>query len=246
MNIIERLSAVMPKHVKPIANNPRDHLAAMEKISQAQIKLDEEKNKQDRVKAIMGRSGVSLLHQDCSFDNYVVSNKNQRDALVQAKNYAENFGNGFGGFIFSGSRGTGKNHLAAAICNDLIQRHFSVLCVTLPNLMMKFRETYSKEYRGPSEQSLFNEFCKIDLLIIDEIGIQHLKSENTHILINQIVDERTSNKKPIGMLTNLDHAQLCNEDILGGRVMDRMTMDGGLWVNFNWESYRSNVKTQQN
>ncbi|MDO2792813.1 DNA replication protein DnaC, partial [Escherichia coli] len=30
--------------------------------------------------------------------------------------------------------------------------------------------------------------------------------------------------------------------LLGERVMDRMVMNGGRWVNFNWESWRSNVR----
>ncbi|EKG7251702.1 DNA replication protein DnaC, partial [Escherichia coli] len=29
--------------------------------------------------------------------------------------------------------------------------------------------------------------------------------------------------------------------LLGERIMDRMTMNGGRWVNFNWESWRPNV-----
>ncbi|MCU7302563.1 DNA replication protein DnaC, partial [Escherichia albertii] len=29
--------------------------------------------------------------------------------------------------------------------------------------------------------------------------------------------------------------------LLGERIMDRMTMNGGRWVTFNWESWRQNV-----
>lgn len=43
----------------------------------------------------------------------------------------------------------------------------------------------------------------------------------------------------VGVLTNLNHFDL--ERTLGVRVMDRLTMDGGMWVNFDWESYRWNV-----
>jgi len=41
------------------------------------------------------------------------------------------------------------------------------------------------------------------------------------------------------VLTNLNHPQLTA--VLGERVMDRLQMDGGIWVNFNWASYRKNV-----
>lgn len=229
----------MPEHIIPIADNPVDHLAAMEKISQKRIKRDEELLKQERIKYLMGRSGVSQLHQNCSFENYVIRNADQRLALKKSKLFVANFGIGFGGFVFSGQCGTGKNHLAAAICNCLIENGKIVLCITIPDLMMKFRSTYSQKTKISEEQFL-NEICHVDLLILDEIGVQHRNSENTDILINQIVDRRTSNKKPIGMLTNLNYEEMI--DTLGQRVIDRMMMDGCVWVNFNWESYRSRVK----
>lgn len=60
--------------------------------------------------------------------------------------------------------------------------------------------------------------------------------------VNQIVDRRTASMRSVGMLTNLNHAAMST--LLGDRVMDRMTMNGGRWVNFNWESWRSNVGRQ--
>ena len=45
--------------------------------------------------------------------------------------------------------------------------------------------------------------------------------------------------RPVGILTNLNHGELVTT--LGARVMDRLQMDGGIWVNFDWESYRKNV-----
>lgn len=45
--------------------------------------------------------------------------------------------------------------------------------------------------------------------------------------------------KPVGVLTNLNHAEL--SETLGERVIDRLRMDNGLWVIFDWESYRGNV-----
>jgi putative replication protein len=51
-----------------------------------------------------------------------VSNDGQKHALTLAKSYAHNFGSGFASFVFSGGCGTGKNHLAAAIGNYLLQQ----------------------------------------------------------------------------------------------------------------------------
>ncbi|HAZ75619.1 MAG TPA: DNA replication protein DnaC, partial [Enterobacteriaceae bacterium] len=57
--------------------------------------------------------------------------------------------------------------------------------------------------------------------------------------INQVIDRRLSAMRPVGILTNLNHGELVTT--LGARVMDRLQMDGGIWVNFGWASYRKNV-----
>ena len=153
-----------------------------------------------------------------------------------AKSYAQNFGGGsFASFVFSGAPGTGKNHLAAAIGNYLLGAGHSVLVVTIPDLMLRVRECYDD---GQSESSLLNDLCNVDLLVLDEVGIQR-GSSGEKVIINQVIDRRLSSMRPVGILTNLNHGELVNT--LGARVMDRLQMDGGIWVNFDWESYRKNV-----
>jgi putative replication protein len=153
-----------------------------------------------------------------------------------AKSYAQNFGGGsFASFVFSGSPGTGKNHLAAAIGNHLLAAGHSVLVVTIPDLMLRVRECYDD---GQSESSLLNDLCSVDLLVLDEVGIQR-GSSGEKVIINQVIDRRLSSMRPVGILTNLNHGELVST--LGERVMDRLQMDGGIWVNFGWLSYRKNV-----
>lgn len=47
------------------------------------------------------------------------------------------------GFI-CGNPVMGKNHLASAIGNHIIQKRKSILIATLPDIMMKVRETYQR------------------------------------------------------------------------------------------------------
>lgn len=164
-----------------------------------------------------------------------VSGEGQRKAFTMAKSYAQNFGAGFASFVFSGSPGTGKNHLAAAIGNHLLSGGHSVLVVTIPDLMLRVRECYDG---GQSEAALLGDLCKVDLLVLDEVGIQR-GSNGEKVILNQIIDRRLSSMRPVGILTNLNHEELLGA--LGARVIDRLQMDGGMWVNFDWGSYRKNV-----
>ncbi|EFE9723842.1 ATP-binding protein [Escherichia coli] len=178
------------------------------------------------------------LHRKCSFGNYRVQNDGQRHALSQAKSIADELMTGCTNFVFSGKPGTGKNHLAAAIGNRLMAKGRSVIIVTVSDVMSVLHDGYDN---GQSGEKFLQELCGVDLLVLDEIGMQR-DTRNEQVTLNQIVDRRTASMCSVGMLTNLNHAAMST--LLGDRVMDRMTMNGGRWVNFNWESWRSNVGRQ--
>ena len=65
------------------------------------------------------------------------------------------------------------------------------------------------------------------------------EDDRLQVRINQIVDRRSSSKRPTGMLTNSNMEEMTK--LLGERVMDRMRLGNSLWVIFNWDSYRSRV-----
>ena len=111
-----------------------------------------------------------------------------------------------------------------------------MLVVTIPDLMLRVRECYDSDQ---SEAALLDDLCKVDLLVLDEVGIQR-GTTGEKVIINQVIDRRLSSMRPVGILTNLNYAELSST--LGERVMDRMQMDSGMWVNFDWESHRKNVR----
>ncbi|HCA5753644.1 TPA: ATP-binding protein [Enterobacter hormaechei] len=233
---LERLKKIIPASVQPKFTSVKEWQAWQETEGRKRSGEIDKMNQRARSEKIFGRAGIQALHRSCSFANYEVKGPEQRQAYSMAKSYAQNFGGGsFASFVFSGAPGTGKNHLAAAIGNHLLGAGHSVLVVTIPDLMLRVRECYDD---GQSESSLLNDLCNVDLLVLDEVGIQR-GSSGEKVIINQVIDRRLSSMRPVGILTNLNHGELVNT--LGARVMDRLQMDGGIWVNFDWESYRKNV-----
>ncbi len=59
---------------------------------------------------------------------------------------------------------------AAAICNELLLRGKSVLIITVADIMSAMKDTFSN--RETSEEQLLNDLSNVDLLVIDEIGVQ--------------------------------------------------------------------------
>lgn len=113
-----------------------------------------------------------------------------------------------------------------------------MLIVTVADLMSNMKGTFS----GGStltEERLLHDLSSVDLLVIDEIGMQ-TESRYEKVIINQIVDRRSSSKRPTGMLSNLNHEGM--NALLGDRVMDRMRLGNSMWVRFDWDSYRDRVR----
>lgn len=220
---LERLKKIIPASVQPKFTSVEEWQAWQETEGRKRSGEIDKMNQRARSEKIFGRAGIQALHRSCSFANYEVKGPEQRQAYSMAKSYAQNFGGGsFASFVFSGAPGTGKNHLAAAIGNHLLGAGHSVLVVTIPDLMLRVRECYDD---GQSESSLLNDLCNVDLLVLDEVGIQR-GSSGEKVIINQVIDRRLSSMRPVGILTNLNHGELVNT--LGARVMDRLQMDGGI------------------
>lgn len=233
---LDRLKRIIPASVQPKFGTVAEWRAWQESEGRKRYEELERENQKTRAEKIFGRAGIQDLHRSCTFANYQVNGDGQRRALTLAKSYAQNFGDGFTSFVFSGKPGTGKNHLAAAIGNYLLQRGHTVLVVTIPDLMLRVRECYDT---GKSEAELLDDLCRVDLLMLDEVGIQR-DSRNEKVILNQVIDRRLSSMRPVGILTNLNYESLV--ETLGARILDRLQMDSGIWANFDWDSHRKNVR----
>ncbi|HCB2945249.1 TPA: ATP-binding protein, partial [Klebsiella pneumoniae] len=165
-DIMKRLRKMMPKTVEPAFNSPEELLQWQREQGQLRSEALERENRAMKMQRTFNRSGIRPLHQNCSFDNYLVECEGQMKALMLARQYVEEFEGNIASFIFSGKPGTGKNHLAAAICNDLLLRGKSVLIITVADIMSSMKDTFGN--RNTSEEQLLNDLSKVDLLVIDE------------------------------------------------------------------------------
>lgn len=234
----KRLQRIMPNNIKPKFENDQDLLAWNQEQGRISSESILRTNKAMKMQRVLGRSGIRELYMNCSFENYKIEHEGQRRVLKAAKRYAEEFNENIASFIFSGRPGTGKNHLASAIGNYLILHGKSILIVTVADLMSNMKGTFSGS-SNITEENLLHHLSSVDLLMIDEIGMQ-TESRYEKVIINQIVDRRSSSKRSTGMLSNLDHQGMKN--LLGERVIDRMRLGNSLWLTFEWESYRQYVK----
>lgn len=237
-DIMARLKRLIPPGIKPAFSSSEEWQAWQQEEGRKRSESLVRENIAKKMERQFGRSGIRELHRDCAFENYQTSITQQIMVREKARLYAADFGKTMAGFIFSGRPGTGKNHLAAAICNELLRRDKTVLIISVADIMSAMRETFNNADSQKTEARLLDDLSRVDLLVIDEIGVQN-ESRYEKVVINQIVDRRTASRRPTGMLTNLDEAGMYRQ--LGERVMDRMKLGKSLVLLFDWDSYRNNV-----
>ncbi|MCH1926891.1 ATP-binding protein [Shewanella sp. C32] len=235
MDDLQKLLARLPvpANVKPMA--PEEFQRMTQQISQEQANDIAIEREMRYAAKLAGSSGLNRKFLSCNFENYYCNERGQHIALAAAKQFVERFSEHMStgsGFLFMGAPGTGKNHLASAMANALMAKNRSVMVLSVMDILGRVRESYST---NESERQLIKAFCKPELLIIDELGLQR-GTLDEKLWLHRIINERLYAMRPTGFLTNLNMDGL--SELLEKRTYDRMCEGVAMRVKFDWQSYR--------
>jgi DNA replication protein DnaC len=227
------------KQYKPAFSTPEEYLQwQAEEARKDSIKINQQ-NLKTRANKLTGSANIGKKHACCTFDNYQLCENSslQKGALEVCRYYAESFAAQHGlarGMVLYGSTGTGKNHLATAIVNHVLNDGYSTSIIKVSDLMGKFRQAYGRE-NGLTEDKLFKQLQQLDLLVIDEVGLSH-NSVDERVQLNRVIDNRVLAVKPTIVISNLDVDGL--KQTLGAAIFDRLTENDAPVLQFSWQSFR--------
>ena len=170
---------------------------------------------QERIKKIIGASGVGARFMNRTFDKFNTLPENStayRTAIGYASNFAQLQADPTAqeknGLLFTGPKGTGKTHLAAAIANKLMNDGVPVLFATMIDLLGKIKSSFdAAKNNGISEESILRIYKTVDLLIIDDIGKERPTGWALE-KIYQIINARYEDYKPIIFTSNYSADEL--------------------------------------
>lgn len=201
------------------------------------------KAERERSQAAAQRAAAALQRADLparfvgrTFDDYVVEADGQAKALAIAKAYAASFEDHLRagtGLVFAGGPGTGKSHLACAVLQSILPRRVGVY-TTVMGLVRAVRDTWRRD-SDRTESQVLGDIGAIDLLVIDEMGVQY-GTDGEKTILFEVLDRRYQDRRPTIILTNLKAAAL--QELVGDRTYDRLT-ETARWVPFGWPSYRA-------
>ena len=197
------------------------------KLKEARRAIDEEKARKEEAernrKQRIVETRIPLEYQTKDFSTFIQETDSQKAAFKLARRFVKGWEKakaGGYGLLFLGSCGTGKTHLACAIMIELLKEYaFSYpRYYKASEIFSAVRSTYQAGASTNEEETL-KFFSSIQLLVIDEVGVQKGSEAEKRILFS-ILDNRVTSNKPTILMSNLGPKALA--ELLGDRLYDRV------------------------
>ena len=154
------------------------------------------------VEDIKERANIPTTYYDATIDKFiwdaykddknVVADLSRQKELVMSfiNNFEKWQERGFGFYIYSKTKGTGKTFLASCICNSIMIKYkISTKFVSVNNLI-----NLSKQETRLGEKNPIDVMCECKLLVLDDIGQKTSGEEWLNDILFKIVDTRYQKK----------------------------------------------------
>lgn len=203
--------------------------AEKEAVRQQEAREQAQAKEKARIEELFGHSGMGNRFKHRTFEKFQELPGNAR-ALKTFFSYAQNFSRLLAApesyeknsLFITGSKGTGKTHLAAAVANKLLADGIPVLFITMIDLLAKIKATFNAETTSASEAKLMQLYKNVDLLIIDDMG-KELPTPWALAKMYEIINARYEDYKPMIITSNYTAEELVRR--LTPKDGDSMTAD---------------------
>lgn len=202
---------------------------------------EQAKREQARYEFALKESGIPRRFIGSTFDNYRAETEPQKRAVEVCREFAASMPRLVGSgrsLVMSGMIGTGKTHLACSVAKEAMFAGHSAEYVTCLDMIRSVRDTWRRSSET-SEASVLHHFGRsLDLLVVDEIGVQY-GTEGEQTILFDILDRRYNDLRPTVLISNADKDGF--NAYIGDRVFSRLR-ETARWVSFDWDDYRPRAR----
>lgn len=212
-----------------------EQLAARE-AEQAQRDAEREQHARcDRWRAFVQHRGDR--YAECRLKNFACPTESQAKAVLTLMGYCEAMGDRIAdgeGVVLFGPKGTGKDHLAVALCRVAIAQGRHVVWQNGMDLFGDIRDAIDK---GEAERALVSRLVAPDVLYLsDPLPPFGNLSEFQAGMLFRIIDGRYSRRRPLWVTVNVSSGDELAQR-MGSQNADRIK-DGAVAIHCDWPSNR--------
>lgn len=170
-------------------------------------------------------SGLSTIIKDNNFE--ILSYEYYKDSdLLHFKNavaschkFVDNFAIDYDNLLFYGNVGTGKSFLSCCIAKELLDKGYSVIYFSSPELFRVMSDMLFGRGDYNLSNAIHSQLFDSDLLIIDDLGTE-LTNNAVATELFSLLNERFRRRKSTIISTNLDLQQL--QERYADRIFSRL------------------------
>ena len=219
-------------------------------MKEAERKEEEKKAQQEKMDKLDKLRGASLLgdrYKDTTFDKTDLDRPTDfQKAFQRCRKYCQipdqALENGYGMYIY-GDSGTGKTHLTACMCNELMSHMHQCLFTNFFEISKLIRSTWNG---NTASEDVIRRICEVDFLFLDDLGTEMVtKNGEDNWLQGQVFDiinKRYNNRKPTIFSSNYSMNELITDRGLMKKTVDRIGEMSTAMIKLSGDSYRRKGK----
>lgn len=219
-------------------------------MKEAERKEKEREAQAEKLRKLDKIRGASLLgdrYKDTTFDKTDLDRPTDfQKAFQRCRKYCQipdqALENGYGMYIY-GDSGTGKTHLTACMCNELIAQMHQCLFTNFFEISKLIRSTWNG---NADSENVIKRICEVDFLFLDDLGTEMVtKNGEDNWLQGQVFDiinKRYNNKKPTIFSSNYSMNELITDRGLMKKTVDRIGEMSTAMIKLTGDSYRRKGK----
>jgi DNA replication protein DnaC len=231
-------AAIVRKDIDAPTGCPACAAQAQQERDEAEQRATIARNNEQRLERKLGASLIPKRFMGKNFADYRAETPGQKANLAKCIEYAEAFPKHLDEgrcIVMTGTPGTGKTHLAAAIAGFVIVNHNATAVYRTVGGLLQFIKGSYGDRAEYTEAEAFASLVEPSLLIIDEVGATK-PSEFEMATLFAVINGRYEAERPTIVISNIDAKEL--SAVLGERSVDRLREGRGIGLVFEGASAR--------
>ena len=168
-------------------------------------KYEEERRKKEAYKDYLDLFDMPKDIQDATFKDLYKGSRSRIPILNYCKEFMSKYGTGenLKGIYLTGSFGSGKTYLIAALFNEMAKKNVRSVLIYYPEFLRSLKAAFNTNY-----DEKFNYIKKVPLLLLDDIGAENCSNWSRDEVLGPILQYRMENHLPTFFTSNLTLEEL--------------------------------------